>query len=375
MSGAPRTALVLSGGGARGAYQVGVLRELVEQGFLTQDRRADILVGSSAGSINVAAVAAWNDDLHAGIAGLERIWREIHPAQVYRTDMASLGRIGAQWAWDLSFGGATGHVQPKSLLDTAPLWELLSAHIPFERIAANVAGRQIAALAIIATDLYTSNGVIFLDAVPDTPLWTRRRWRIERTPIRVEHLVASSAIPIFFPSVAIGGRYFGDGSIRNTAPLSPAINLGADRIIAIGVSGPTPETVTASPLEPPTVAQVAGVLLDAVMLDAVEVDVEHSERVNASVQHHETDDAAAVFRRVDVLWIRPSHRVRGLAEELVHRLPGVVHYLLRGLGSDASVAELASYLLFDSTFCSRLIDLGREDVAAERERIARFFDR
>jgi NTE family protein len=289
--------------------------------------------------------------------------------------MAALGRTGARWAWDLSFGGATGHVQPKSLLDTAPLRELLAAHIPFERIAANVAAGHVAALAIIATDLYTSNGVIFLDAAPETPLWTRRRWRIERTPIRVEHLVASSAIPIFFPSVAIGGRYFGDGSIRNTAPLSPAINLGADRIIAIGVSGPTPEMVTASPLEPPTVAQVAGVLLDAVMLDAIEVDVEHSERVNASVQHHETGDEDAVFRRVDVLWIRPSHRVRGLAEELAHRLPVVVHYLLRGLGSDASVAELASYLLFDSTFCSKLIDLGREDVAAERERIARFFDR
>jgi NTE family protein len=372
--GTPRTALVLSGGGARGAYQVGVLRELVEQGFLAQER-VDILVGSSAGSINAAAVAAWSDDLQRGVAGLERVWREIHPAQVYRTDMASLGRIGARWAWDLSFGGATGHVQPKSLLDTAPLRELLAAHIPFERIATNVAARHVAALAIIATDLYTSNGVIFLEAAPDTPLWTRRRWRIERTPIRVEHLVASSAIPIFFPSVAIGGRYFGDGSIRNTAPLSPAINLGAERIIAIGVSGPTPEKVTASPLEPPTVAQVAGVLLDAVMLDAIEVDVEHSERVNASVQHHETGDEDAVFRKVDVLWIRPSHRVRGLAEELVHRLPVVVHYLLRGLGSDASVAELASYLLFDSTFCSKLIDLGREDVAAERERIARFFDR
>jgi NTE family protein len=372
--GTQRTALVLSGGGARGAYQVGVLRELVEQGFLARER-VDILVGSSAGSINAAAVAAWSDDLHTGVAGLERVWREIHPAQVYRTDMASLGRIGARWAWDLSFGGATGHVQPKSLLDTAPLRELLAAHIPFERIAANVAARHVAALAIIATDLYTSNGVIFLDAAPDTPPWTRRRWRIERTPIRVEHLVASSAIPIFFPSVAIGGRYFGDGSIRNTAPLSPAINLGADRIIAIGVSGPTPEMVTASPLEPPTVAQVAGVLLDAVMLDAIEVDVEHSERVNASVQHHETGDEDPVFRRVDVLWIRPSHRVRGLAEELAHRLPVVVRYLLRGLGSDASVAELASYLLFDSTFCSKLIDLGREDVAAERERIARFFDR
>jgi NTE family protein len=368
----PRTALVLSGGGARGAYQVGVLRGLVEQGFLRRDR-IDILVGSSAGSINTAAVAAWIDDLDTGLAGLERVWREIHPAQVYRTDVTSLGRIGARWAWDLSFGGATGHVQPKSLLDTAPLRDLLAERIPFRRIETNVARRRVAALAIIATDLHTSDGVIFLAAASQTPTWTRRRWHIERTPIRVEHLLASSAIPIFFPSVEIAGRYFGDGSIRNTAPLSPAINLGADRIIAIGVSGPTPDAATAGPLEPPTVAQVAGVLLDAVMLDAIEVDVEHSERVNMSVLHCGSRQAEDPFRKVDVLWIRPSHLVRGLAEELAHRLPGMVRYLLRGLGSDAAVTELASYLLFDSTFCGKLVELGRQDVAAEHERIARFF--
>jgi len=373
---APRIALVLSGGGARGAYQVGVLRGLVEQGFLAQDRaRVDILVGSSAGSINTAALAARADDLDNGLAALERIWREIHPARVYRTDVASLGRIGARWAWDLSFGGVIGRVQPKSLLDTTPLHTLLAEHIAFERIEANLARGRIGALATIATDLHTSNGVIFLAGAEETPVWTRRRWRIERTPIRLEHVLASSAIPIFFPSVAIGGRYFGDGSIRNTAPLSPAINLGADRIIAIGVSGPTPERVTASPLEPPTVAQVAAVLLDAVMLDAIEVDVEHSERVNTSVESHSTGRAHDPFRRVEVLWIRPSHLIRPLADEFADRLPAVVHYLLRGLGSDASVAELASYLLFDSTFCSKLIDLGHEDVVTERERIARFFDR
>jgi NTE family protein len=274
----PRMALVLSGGGARAAYQVGVLRELVAQGFLPRDRAGiDILVGSSAGAINTAAVAAWADDLHEGLARLEQVWSEIHPSQVYRTDVTSLGRTGARWAWDLSFGGATRHVQPKSLLDTAPLRTLLGERVDFSRIEANVAQGRVAALALIATDLHTSNGVIFLAAPPDTPGWSRRRWRIERTAIRVEHLLASSAIPIFFPSVEIAGRYFGDGSIRNTTPLSPAINLGADRIIAIGVSGPPPDATSTGPREPPTVAEVAGVLLDAVMLDAVEVDVEHSD--------------------------------------------------------------------------------------------------
>jgi NTE family protein len=367
-----RTALVLSGGGARGAYQVGVLQGLVEQGFLPAGRSAfDVLVGSSAGSINAAALAAYADATGEGIARLTDVWGNIEAGQVYRTDVASLGRIGLRWAWDLSFGGAMRHVQPKSLLDTTPLRATLAKHVPFPRIDRNVALGHLGALALISTDLHTANGVVFLSATPETPLWTRRRWRIERTSIRTEHLLASSAIPIFFPSVEIAGRHYSDGSIRNTGPLSPAINLGARRIVAIGVSGPSAPSVE-GPLETPTVAQVAGVLLDAVMLDAIEVDVEHSERVNASVTRSPVP-ADGGFRAVDVLWLRPSQRVRELAAELTDRIPPVVRYLLRGLGSDASITELASYLLFDRTFCGRLIELGRQDVAADRDRIAAFF--
>jgi len=367
-----RTALVLSGGGARGAYQVGVLRGLVEHGLLPARPSAiDIFVGSSAGAINTAALAAWADDLATGIERLEEVWRNIEPGQVYRTDLGSLGRIGIRWAWDLSFGGLTRHAQPKSLLDTAPLGELLRSRVPLARLADNVEAGRVAAVAVTATDLHTADGVIFLHGQPDLPMWTRRRWRIERTAIRVEHLLASSAIPIFFPSVEIDGRYFGDGSIRNTTPLSPAINLGAERIVAIGVSGPPPPAEEIH-VERPTIAQIAGVLLDAVMLDAIEVDIDHSERVNASVVRC-PDPAGAGFRQIDVLWLRPSQTVRQLAAELTHRIPAVVRYLMRGLGSDVSVTELVSYLLFDGEFCARLIELGRRDVAAERERIAAFF--
>jgi len=372
----PRTALVLSGGGARGAYQVGVLRGLVEHGFLADGAAPiDVFVGSSAGSINATALAAWADDLAAGIGRLERIWGRIRPSQVYRTDLGSLGRIGLQWAWDLSFGGATRRVAPKALLDTAPLRELLATHVPFARLEHTLASGRLGALALVATDLQTAAGVVFLGAPPGTPTWTRRRWRIEPTTIRVEHLLASSAIPIFFPSVEIDGRHFGDGSIRNTAPLSPAINLGADRIIAIGVSGPPVPEETLRPGDVPSVAQVAGVLLDAVMLDAIEVDVEHSERVNRSVLRVPANRAADGFRPVDVLWVRPSQRVRDLAAELADRIPPIVHYLMRGLGSDAAVTELASYLLFDTAFCGELMELGRQDVAAEREQVAAFFAR
>jgi NTE family protein len=366
--------LVLSGGGARGAYQVGVLSGLVEQGLVPRERSGfEVVVGSSAGAINSAVVAAYADDFGAGLAQLERVWREIRVPQVFRTDVAALGRTGARWAWDLSLGGVTGDVRAKSLLDTAPLRALLSERVAFERIAANVESGSLAALALIATDLHTSNGVVFLQAPADTPSWHRRRWRVERTPIRVEHLMASSAIPIFFPPVEVDGRYFGDGSIRNTAPLSPAINLGAERIVAIGVSGPPPVSNGAGPHAQPSIAEVAGVLLDAVMLDAIEVDVEHSERVNTSILRYPTPDAGQPFRLVRVLWLRPSVQVREIAARLAHRIPRLVRYLMRGLGSDEAVTELTSYLLFDAEFCSRLIELGRQDVAAERDRLERFF--
>jgi NTE family protein len=366
-------ALVLSGGGARSAYQVGVLRGLAELGLLPAAGARLILVGSSAGSLNVTALAANADAFDDGLLRLERVWREIHPSDVFRTDVGSLGRIGARWAWDLSFGGVTGRVRAKSLLDTSPLGALLAKRVPFSRIEQNVTSGAVGALAIVATDLYTANGVVFLQAPARAPTWIRRRWRIERTRIGVEHLMASSAIPIFFPPVKIGGTYFGDGSIRNTAPLSPAINLGAERIVAIGVSGPSP-AVQQRHRQAPTIAQVAGVLLDAVMLDAIEVDVEHSERVNTSVLNCPVEeDGGRRFRLIQVLWLRPSRRIRELTTQFASRVPRVLRYLMRGLGSDESVTELTSYLLFDSEFCGCLIDLGRRDVLADRARIRRFF--
>jgi len=373
----PRTALVLSGGGARGAYQAGVLMGLLEQGFVSEDVSSfDILIGSSAGSINSGLLGAFADQFGRGVRTLTQIWRNLEAKNVFRTDIASLGRIGVRWAWDLSFGGATRHVQPKSLLDTAPLRKLLSSKVPFGRIDGNVERGALRALAIPATDLYTSNGVLFVHAGDDVDLWTRRRWSIERTRIQVDHLMASSAIPIFFPSVLIEGRHFGDGSIRNTAPLSHAINLGADRIVAVAVREPGKQS--APPRRkgqgpPPTIAQIAGVLLDAVMLDAIEVDVEHSQRVNTSVIGCASEDGHAPFRYIDVLWISPSQDFGQLAAELSERIPGVVRYLMRGLGSDDAVTELASYLLFDTVYCERLIETGRADVAAEHDRIAEFF--
>ena len=366
--------MVLSGGGARGAYQAGVLQGFVDIGLLPEGRSAfDVLVGSSAGSINAGMLAAYADDVHTGVGRLIDVWSTLHAQNVFHTDIGSLGRIGMRWAWDLSFGGALRRVQPKALLDTAPLRKLLR-RVPLARIDDNVNAGALYALAVAATDLYTSTGFLFVHGHPDIRPWTRSRWRVERTRIQIDHLMASSAIPIFFPSIQIDGRHFGDGCLRNTSPLSPAINLGADRIIAIGVLGPgLPEPVKSKKLPPPTIAQIAGVLLDAVMLDAIESDVEHAGRVNTSVLSVRGPDATSPFRWIDVLWLSPSADIGEIAASLADRVPPAVRYLMRGLGTDEAITELLSYLLFDPAFCGRLIELGRADVLAARAQIEQFF--
>jgi NTE family protein len=371
-----RTALVLSGGGARGAYQAGVLQGLVEIGCLARERsNVGLLVGSSAGAINVGVLGATADCCEDGIARLVTLWCGLSADQVFRTDVLSLGSIGLRWVRDLTFGGIVGRVTGKALLDTAPLRRLISSQFHKGRIADNIAAGTLRGVAVAATDLYSGSGVLFVEAASDLRLWTRSHWSIERARLGVEHFMASSAIPIFFPSVRLGSRHFGDGCIRNTAPLAAAIQLGAERIIAIGVRGvPAPSVDDGRRRAAPTIAQVAGVLLDAVLLDAIESDIEHSARVNRSVLRWNgggtnPDD----FREIDVLWLRPSTSIGAIAGELADHIPAVVRYLLRGLGSDESTRELASYLLFDATFCTRLVALGRSDVHASRTEIERFF--
>jgi NTE family protein len=367
---------VLSGGGARGAYQVGVLCGLADLGLFRGGRMPfDVLVGASAGAINAAMLAANADRMDDAIGRLAEVWTHLRAEQVIRTDLRSLTGIGARWVRDLSFGGVFGRVAPKSLLDTSPLRKLLRTRIPFERIDHGIASGAIRALAVLATDLYTSQGVVFVHGAAPVRLWQRSWSRVEGAAISADHVMASSAIPLFFPSVEIAGRHYGDGCIRNTAPLSPAINLGADRIVAIGVRAPErsggPTYGAGKP--PPTVAQIAGVLLDAVMLDAIEVDIEHSGRVNASVVVCPEGRRGGPFRWIDVLWLRPSRSIGRMAAEMAGRIPRIVRYLMRGLGSDESTTELASYLLFDEAFCRRLIDLGRADVADRRADIETFF--
>jgi NTE family protein len=360
------TALVLSGGGARGAYQVGVLYGLMERGLVVPGPSPfPILVGTSAGSIHASAIAAWADQFHMAVTELFQVWSVLKARHVFRTDFPSVARTAFRWARDLGFGGLFGGVTPKSLLDTSPLPRLFSK-IPFHRISKNITDNHLAAVAIPATEYFSNDSVIFLEGREDLPAWDKKRARVQKTRIGIDHIMASSAIPMIFPTVNLNGTHFGDGCLRNTTPLGPAIRLGADRILAIGVHEPAGVADSRVPM----VADVASTILDAIMMDAMEKDVAHCRRINKNCREVSDD-----FRKVDVLWLAPSRPIAPLARQLMNRLPKAIRYLLHGLGGDRASAELASYLLFHPDFCVTLMDLGRADVAARESEIWNFMER
>lgn len=358
------SALVLSGGGARGAYQAGVLYGLLEKGLLPGGPSAfKILVGTSAGSIHATALAAHADNFQHGVTELMDVWTRIHAKHVFRTSRMSTLRTAISWGKDLALGGLMGGVKPKSLLDPSPLPRMLS-RIPFSRISSQIEAGNLKALAVPATEYFSNESVVFLQGQPGLPTWHKQRVRVETTEIGLQHILASSAIPMFFPTVKLGGYHYGDGCIRNVTPLAPAIRLGANKILAIGVHEKAPVAEDRIPM----VADVASTLLNAVMLDGMERDVAHCKRISASLKTKPQEG----FRPVDVLWLSPTQPIAPIARELMSRIPAQIRYLLRGLGGDQSTAELASYLLFHPDFCGRLVQLGRQDVERQAKELEEF---
>jgi NTE family protein len=363
-----KTALVMSGGGARGAYQVGVLLGLQELGVFAGGRQPfDILVGTSAGSINCTLYAAYCDEPNEALAEMHKVWSTLQSGMVFRTGPRAILGNAFRWVRDLALGGLLGRVRgSRSLLDTRPFRRLL-LEFPWHRLDRNLQSRHFEALGVLATNYTTGNGVLFLQDHAEVPTWQRVRYRVKRAAIRTEHVLASSAIPIIFPPVALDKHYYGDGSLRNTAPLGPAIQLGANRIVAVGVREAGTVHTGRGHGDIPKLADVVGVLLDAVLLDAIEVDVQHCLRLNRLAE------ASNDFKPVDVLWLRPHASLAALARDMENLIPPLIHYLLRGLGDDVAIAELASYLIFDGLYCERLIDQGRRDVRQRQDEVREFF--
>jgi len=367
-----RSALVLSGGGARAAYQAGVLRAIAD--WLPADAACpfNVLVGTSAGAINAAALAARSRRFLDAVAVLERVWSGFRLEQVVRADPASVMRAGLHWVVSLLSGGWLAH-PPRSLLDTTPLRELLSQTIPFEQIPAQVAAGPIQALAVATTSYTTGRAVAFFDALPTVDEWQRVRRSGVRRSVDLDVLMASSAIPFIFPAARVDGDYYGDGAMRQLAPLSPAVHLGADRLLVVGTRAEAAATPADGSLDgPPSPGHLLGFVLDSLFTDGLSIDVERLRQVNELLAG-ERPGRPPGRRPIDVLVIQPSDDPTAIARRHLGAMPRSLRLLLRTIGAlEARGGVLPSYLLFEAPYTQELMALGQADARARRRDIEAF---
>jgi NTE family protein len=368
-------ALVLTGGGARGAYQAGVLKYLGEN---LPQAHFQTLVGSSSGAINVGGLASAGGTLATAGPKVAALWSQLEMDEVFRTDAVSLSKISSKWIFSLSFGGLFGKPGAHSLVDTTPLRKLLERVYHKENVQAALDKGLLKNVAVSATEVNTGSLVTFIHSLQNKS-WQRARRRTISTPLEVEHIMASAAIPLLFPSVLIKNRQYVDGCIRSTSPIGPALRLGAEKVLAVGVRRfymqekgnlflPPPQAEL-----PPTPAQLGALVLNSLFAEALDSDVEHMERLNSILPAKQ--DSSFGMRKVEVFTIRPSEDLGVLATQFQKKAPGLVRFLLRGLGSEVGASsDILSYLLFVPEYLTALVELGYQDAKAEDGMIRRFFE-
>jgi NTE family protein len=372
------TAVIMTGGGARAAYQVGVVRALSELLPVKAPCPFSIICGTSAGAVNAAVLAADAQSFRRGMRRLMTVWKNMHVAHIYRAD--PLGALGnsARWIAAAIAGGAQG-ARPVSLLDPAPLEALLARYLDLSAIQRNIDAGHLAAFGVTCSGYSSGQSVTFFQARGHIESWKRARRIGIAMPITREHLLASSALPFIFRPVYINREYFGDGSMRQIAPVSPALHLGADKLLVIGVGRQLtePERIVAN--GHPSLAQIAGHALNSIFLDSLEVDLERLQRINRTLDIIPREVLASTrypLRHVEFRVIRPSVELETIAAAHAHELPRTIRLLLRtvgGLRRDAST--LLSYLLFERGYCRALIRLGYDDTMARREELLAFLGR
>jgi NTE family protein len=388
---AAKTGLILTGGGARAAYQVGVLRAVARirrEAGAPPGNPYPVLAGTSAGALNAAALATSADDPEAGIARLADVWEKMHVEQVYRTDSFGVIRTGARWLTMMSAGWALAKMRklrPRSMLNNTPLHALLSTMVDLRRIESLIAEGHLDALAVSASSYTSGSHVTFYQAADELQPWIRSNRHAVRGPITVPHLLASAAIPFMFPAVELplagGHEWFGDGSMRQAAPISPAIHLGAERVLVIGAGRMREPGGLRAPLasDYPSIAQIGGHALSSIFLDALAVDAERLQRINATLALIPLERRAqASLRTVDLLLISPSERIDDIAGRHLDALPASIRALLGAIGvsqghAGSNGAALASYLLFEADFTRELMALGDHDTEARRGEVLAFF--
>jgi len=365
----PRIALVLPGGGARGAYQVGVLSAIADWVPPGRPLPFDILCGTSAGAINAAVLCARADDLRRAAADLDAVWGGFHSGQVFRTGAVDMLRSGLHLLFALVSGGWLLPM-PSALLDNTPLRALLDRHIDFVRLRAALAAGHPDTLAVVATSLGGGDSVTFVESSRPFEPWARAGRRGVAVTLDLEHLLASAAIPLLFTPVGIPGGHFGDGAMRQTQPLAPAIHLGADRVLVIGVRPPLTARAAG---HRPNMAEMFGFMLDTLFMEGVQSDLEWLARVNALLAQLPPGPPPQGLRHVDALLLLPRRDPGELALAHAGAMPATLRSLLRILGARGRRGgQLLSFLLFEAPFTRELIRLGREDANARRAELSAF---
>jgi NTE family protein len=370
-------AILLPGGGARAAYQVGVLRGVARIVGRDHAQPFRIICGTSAGAINAATLAVHADNFRRGVARLFRWWGALHVGMIYHADLAHVALHGMRWFASVLVG-IGGPKRAASMLDNAPLRSLLQRQLDLSLVVAQVQSGMLRALAINATSYTTGHAVTFYQGTPTIAPWRRTRRRGEPGTISIDHLLASTAIPFVFPGERVGDDFFADGSVRQIAPLSPALHLGARRILVIAVgqfNGQRPATGPNAQPRYPSFAQVAGHALSSIFLDNLGADLERLQRLNY-VLHlvpEERQKQHPEIVHLDALVLSPSQDLGAMAVPFAGHLPRGVRYLLHGLGStEGTGASLLSYLLFEPPYIQALLELGYRDALARRDEIEAF---
>lgn len=376
--------LVLTGGGARAAYQAGVLDGISEiLGERQQALPFRVLTGISAGSINAAFLASHAQNFSLATEKAADIWVNMTHNSIMSTDVASLSVMIGRWIRNLSLGGIYKGPRITHVIDTDPLLDLLRKQIDFKKIKDNLDNQLLTGIAFTATNYQTGTAVTFYDGEEKIKDWVRSSRVSKRTVLGIRHILASAAIPLLFRPVKINSFYFGDGSIRLLTPLSPAIHLGADKILAIGIrkiktSAYTQKINLNVEDGEITIADIAGELLNAIFMDTLEADIERVKRINRTVylgfENKKIQVGESLLRPLDLLVIEPSQDLSELAAQHYPKLPFMFRHLLKGIGaSQERGQDLLSYLAFDTSYTKPLVELGRQDAFARKEEIKKFF--
>ncbi|WP_420633880.1 patatin-like phospholipase family protein [Candidatus Palauibacter sp.] len=369
-----KLAFALSGGGARAAYQTGVLCHIGER---LPRLRIPLLTGVSAGAINVGFLASYRGDFRQATRALRRRWLSLTSEEVLRTNPTSLLKVGVRLGGSLLGGGSGLSPEFRSLVDTAPLRSFIERNLVMGAIGERIGAGFIEAIGLTAMSYQTGRAVLFVQGESlSRPGPSSSHYRLVRTDISVDHILASASIPLLFPAVKLGQQYYGDGSFRTAAPLAPAIHLGADRIFTISaryrrsaLEARQPDTTR---YPPP--ARVLGLLLNSVFLDTLDWDAAALRRINHLVDNLPPEVTERQgLRHVDLLILRPSRDIGRLAREFEIELPRALRFLVRGLGTQGiRNADFLSYLLFESEYIRALVELGEADAETNWDRIEAF---